>query len=161
MDNCGGLVDQESLKMCVYLADQVGQVKILPWITAAIGVFAAALTAFLSTYGSNYLQTRERRNTSQRQALHDVQNSALKLRKRLIAQAAGTSFSDDEQSAMIGKLKLFLSRVKGPEVPFAFEEWIKYAQLFYSGFEQYERYKEEDLWSTAVTASGAKLKKLD
>jgi len=162
IETCGGLTDPELMKLCVHLADKVQGLTIQPWITASIGIVGAVLAAYLSHRGSLRAQKTDRHSSSQRRALEAAQDLAHELRAKWIAYRSDPeTFPDSEQTKLSGSLSLHLSRISGAAIVTAFESWSEYAQLFYTGFEQYQAYEEEDRWKTALKLSGDRLRKLD
>lgn len=85
---CGDLITSDHVDMCNYLNEQIRQVRIQPWvsagITGAVGILAAALTAWLTFLGTSKSGKTERFNAAQRQALMDTQDAGVNLRSRLI-----------------------------------------------------------------------------
>lgn len=133
---CGDLITSDHVDMCNYLNEQIRQVRIQPWISAgitgAVGILAAALTAWLTFLGTSKSGKTERFNAAQRQALMDTQDAGVNLRSRLIewgeyldakallAEAASASAEDPAAPAASpdrarGAQKL-LRRTRPPEV---------------------------------------------
>jgi len=162
IENCAGIADPELMRMCEHLAGKIQGLTIQPWITALIGIIGALLAASLAAVGTFLLQRADRRNSSQRKALEAAQDTARKLRNKWIAfQSDRQLFPDNEQTKLSGILALHLSRISSKEVVKAFEDWSSYAQLFYTGFEQFQAFEEDDRWRTSLALSGDELKKLD
>ncbi|MCC3265898.1 hypothetical protein [Arthrobacter gengyunqii] len=181
---CNDLISADHTDLCIYLNEQIRQVRIQPWITAIIsgliGVVAAGLTAWFTHLGTSKLKKTERFNAGQRQALMDCQDAALELRTRLIEWSqylisANDGDSKDEPRQMVredpfpahmqeeltGRLTAHSSRVNDAKVKAAFSNWADYAQLLHSGSEDHNLARERELWGLAVEASGEELRQLD
>jgi hypothetical protein len=166
---CGTLTTQELIEVCDVLSSQINGLRLLPWITALIGVLGATLAAYLTSRGTFRAQKAERFNKAQRDAYIAAQDVALELRASWLAhfqyvkggRTKKDPFPGTAQARLIGKFDTALVRVDNEHLRDDYKDWHLYAQELFAGDEDLEEYVEEERWNQTIYCSGVYLRQLD
>lgn len=173
---CSGLVEPDSLAICHELSNQINTLRWHPWVTAGIGILAAAATAYLSTMGSLASQRKDRGNRSQRDAIYAAQDSMEILLKRwtslkswrdesaqneVTSETSGSPLSPHKELQLITAFNKHVSRIKAEELRNIFQEWRDTARMYFHGNDEISFRDERALRDKAIKQAGEQAISLD
>lgn len=157
------------------LSSQISTLKWHPWVTALIGVFAAALTAYLSTRGSLKGQQKDRQSKGQREAIYGAQDALQALLKSWtklkdwsalqgdapIRGIEGDPLPNHKEQHLLAEFSKQVSRIDDEELRTRFNDWAHVARLFFHGHEDTSSRDETELRNMVLRQSGEQARKLD
>lgn len=166
---CSGLVEPDSTAVCLELSRQINTLRWHPWVTAAIGAGAAALTAFLSTRGSLASSKTERRVKSQREALYGAQDATQELHAQWLKVKAWTDSGEvgksplgaNKEQNMLASFDKIVSRIDDNEIRSKFKHWREVGRLYFFGADGFDLHGEKSARTDAIESASREAAKLD